>query len=96
MTPINGVLRGLGIATLEETTDIVIPSNATHFSFGFSGTGNKNRTHGHISLAGKNCILKAGELYALHTHSYKPTIRKTSVSDDTFTEISFYRIDTRP
>lgn len=99
MIPINGVLIGLGKAALVEhdsETGTVVPSNATHFTFGYTSTSDKTRTHGHISLAGQDCILKSGELYALHTHSYKPAIRKNSVSTDTFIEVSFYRIDTRP
>jgi hypothetical protein len=99
MIPTNGVLIGLGKAALVEYdagTGTVVPARATHFAFGFTSTSDKTRTHGHAQIAGQDCILQPGQLYCLHTHTYKPTIKKNSAANDTFQEVSFYRIDTRP
>lgn len=98
MIPVNGVLIGLGKTVLlahDATNGTVVPAGTTHFAFGFTVSNNKTRTHGHISLNGLDCILQSGVLYSLHTHSYKPPIRKNN-SADTFEEVSFYRIDTKP
>jgi hypothetical protein len=99
MIPINGVLIGLGEIDLVENdseTGTPVPNGTTHFSFGFANTSDRNRTHGHVHLGGQNCILQPGQMYALHTHTYKPLLKKTNVANDTFTEVSFFRIDTRP
>jgi hypothetical protein len=99
MIPTNGVLIGLGKLALADSSEgpaTTVPAGTTHFAFGYTSTSDKTRTHGHIQLAGQDCILQPGQLYALHTHTYKPAIRKNSVADDTFQEVSFYRIDTRP
>lgn len=96
MTPINGVLIGLGkenLASYDATTpaSTPIPAGTTHFSFGF-GANNKTKTHGHVNIKEQNCILQSGVIYSLHTHSYKPNICKANAAD-TFEEVSFYRID---
>lgn len=98
MIPTNGVLIGLGKAALlahDSQTGTVVPSNATHFTFGFTSSQDKVKTHGHVGIAGQNSILQSGVVYCLHTHSYKPTLNKVNATD-TFEEVSFFRIDTRP
>lgn len=96
MIPTNGVLIGLGKTLLVDSgSSTSVPAGTTHFTFGFTASGNKSRTHGHVEIAGQNSILQSGVVYCLHTHSYKPAISKAAAGD-TFEEVSFYRIDTRP
>lgn len=96
MIPINGVLIGLGRSIIQVSgTPTTIPPGTTHFTFGFTASGNKSRTHGHVEISGQDSILQSGVVYCLHTHSYKPTISKTT-SGDTFEEVSFFRIDLKP
>jgi hypothetical protein len=94
MIPTNGVLIGLGKADLDTT--VTVPAGTTHFSFGYTSSSDKSRTHGHVKIGGANCILQSGVIYCLHTHSYKPAIAIESNATDKFGEVSFYRIDTRP
>lgn len=94
MIPTNGVLIGLGKASLGSPT--IVPAETTHFTFGFTASNSKTRTHGHVRINGQNCILQSGVVYSLHTHSYKPAIASETDATDKFEEVSFYRIDTRP
>lgn len=99
MIPINGVLIGIGKTTLEANNSVegtTIPAGTTHFTFGFTDPNNRTKTHGHVSIGGVDCILQSGVLYCLHTHSYKPIIKQNAETADTFQEVTFYRIDTKP
>jgi hypothetical protein len=100
MIPTNGVLIGLGKTALVEYSasppgSTSVPARTTHFSFGFTSAQDKSKAHGHVSINDKDCILESGVIYCLHTHSYKPALSKIS-SGDSFEEVSFFRIDTRP
>lgn len=96
MIPTNGVLIALGQVDLG-TDVITVPAGTTHFIFGFSSSADKVKTHGHVSIGGNTVLLASGQLYCLHTHSYKPAIVQPSANiTDKFDELAFFRIDTRP
>lgn len=96
MIPINGVLIPIGQLDLS-TTNVVVPAGTTHFTFGFSATSDKTKTHGHVSVGGNTVLLASGQLYCLHTHFYKPAIVQPSEDiNDKFDELAFFRIDLKP
>ena len=97
MIPTNGVLIPLGQVDLS-TSNVSVPAGTTHFTFGFSSSSDKLKTHGHVNIGSKNALLASGQLYCLHTHSYKPAIVQPSDNgiSDKFDEIAFFRIDTKP
>lgn len=97
MIPINGVLIAISQADLT-TNAVTVPAGTTHFTFGFSATADKTKTHGHVNIGGNTVLLASGQLYCLHTHSYKPAIAQpggTSISDK-FDELAFFRVALQP
>lgn len=97
MIPTNGVLIPLGQADLS-TSNVSVPARTTHFIFGFSSSSDKLKTHGHVSIGGNTVMLATGQLYCLHTHSYKPAIAQPSDNNisDKFDELAFFSINTQP
>ncbi len=96
MIPINGVLIPISQADIS-TSAVTVPAGTTHFTFGFSTSQDKTKTHGHVNIGGNTALLASGQLYCLHTYSYKPTIVQPGGSTtDKFDEVAFFRIDLKP
>lgn len=97
MIPTNGVLIPLSQANLG-SSNVSVPNGTTHFIFGFSSSADKLKTHGHVSIGGNTVMLEAGQLYCLHTNSYKPAIAQPSDTNitDKFDELAFFRIALQP